>query len=87
MRSFKDFVGATGQRQRESPAIAGCPISIPRTESTVIQHFQERMPYGVFVPEVLRSLDHLIGARKQLRRHIELDRSRSLKVDYKLELG
>jgi hypothetical protein len=26
-------------------------ISIPRTEAHVIRHFQERMPYGVFVPE------------------------------------
>ena len=27
-------------------------ISIPRTEAHVIGHFQERMPYGLFVPEV-----------------------------------
>ena len=27
-------------------------ISIPRTETAVIRHFQERMPYGLFVPEV-----------------------------------
>jgi len=27
-------------------------ISIPRTEAHVIRHFQERMPYGLFVPEV-----------------------------------
>jgi hypothetical protein len=27
-------------------------ISIPRTECAVIQHFQERMPYGLFVPDV-----------------------------------
>jgi len=26
-------------------------ISIPRTETAVIRHFQERMPYGLFVPE------------------------------------
>jgi hypothetical protein len=26
-------------------------ISIPRTETTVIRHFQERMPYGLFVPD------------------------------------
>ena len=25
-------------------------ISIPRTEANVIRHFQERMPYGLFVP-------------------------------------
>jgi hypothetical protein len=27
-------------------------ISIPRTERAVIRHFQERMPYGLFVPDV-----------------------------------
>ena len=26
-------------------------ISIPRTEAAVIRHFQEHMPYGLFVPE------------------------------------
>jgi hypothetical protein len=26
-------------------------ISIPRTETAVIRPFQERMPYGLFVPE------------------------------------
>jgi len=27
-------------------------ILIPRTETHVIRHFQERMPYGLFVPNV-----------------------------------
>jgi hypothetical protein len=27
-------------------------ISIPRTETAVIRHFQERMSYGLFVPDV-----------------------------------
>jgi len=27
-------------------------ISIPRTEAAVIRHFQDRMPYGLFVPDV-----------------------------------
>jgi hypothetical protein len=27
-------------------------ISIPRTECVVIRHFQERRPYGLFVPDV-----------------------------------
>jgi len=27
-------------------------ISIPRTETGVIRYFQERMPYGLFVPDV-----------------------------------
>jgi hypothetical protein len=26
-------------------------ISIPRTETAVIRHFQKRMPYGLFVPD------------------------------------
>jgi hypothetical protein len=27
-------------------------ISIPRSEAAVIRHFQERMPYGLFVPDI-----------------------------------
>jgi hypothetical protein len=27
-------------------------ISIPRTEASVVRYFQERMPYGLFVPDV-----------------------------------
>ena len=27
-------------------------ISIPGTEAAVVRHFQERMPYGLFGPEV-----------------------------------
>ena len=27
-------------------------ISILRTEASVVRHFQERMPYGLLVPEV-----------------------------------
>jgi hypothetical protein len=27
-------------------------ISIPRSEAAVVRHFQERMPYGLFVPDV-----------------------------------
>jgi len=26
-------------------------ISIPRSETTVVRHFQERMPYGLFVSD------------------------------------
>ncbi len=26
--------------------------SIPRTEAAVVRYFQERMPYGLFVPDV-----------------------------------
>ena len=36
-------------RTAEGEALA---ISIPRSEAHVIRHFQERMPYGLFVPEV-----------------------------------
>jgi hypothetical protein len=27
-------------------------ISIPRVETAVLKYFQERMPYGLFVPDV-----------------------------------
>jgi hypothetical protein len=27
-------------------------ISIPRTETAAIRHFQEHMPHGLFVPDV-----------------------------------
>jgi hypothetical protein len=27
-------------------------ISIPRTEAGMARHFQERIPYGLFVPDV-----------------------------------
>jgi hypothetical protein len=27
-------------------------ISIPSSETAVLKHFQERMPYGLFVPDV-----------------------------------
>jgi hypothetical protein len=27
-------------------------ITIPRTETAVIRHFQEQMPHGLFVPDV-----------------------------------
>ena len=38
----------------ESRTAAGevLTISIPRTETAVVRHFQERMPYGLFVPDV-----------------------------------
>ena len=26
-------------------------ISVPRGETAVVKHFQERMPYGLFVPD------------------------------------
>jgi hypothetical protein len=32
-------------------------ISIPETEAAVIRHFQERMPYGLFVPDVDSSVE------------------------------
>jgi hypothetical protein len=27
-------------------------ISVPRDETAVLKHFQKRMPYGLFVPDV-----------------------------------
>jgi hypothetical protein len=39
----------------ESRTAAGeaLAISIPRTETAVITYFQERMPYGLFVPDLV----------------------------------
>lgn len=37
------------QDRRGGKALA---ILIPRSETAVIRHFQERMPYGLFVPDV-----------------------------------
>jgi hypothetical protein len=45
----KDDGNVVEFKTAEGEALA---ISIPRTESTVIRHFQERMPYGLFVPDV-----------------------------------
>jgi hypothetical protein len=52
-------------------------ISIPWSETVVIRHFQERMPYGLFVPDVpseyLRALETaapavgVAGARAGIR--------------------
>jgi len=36
-------------RTSEGEALA---ISIPRSETAVIRYFQQRMPYGLFVPDV-----------------------------------
>jgi hypothetical protein len=35
-------------RTAEGEALA---ISIPRSEAAVLRHFQERMPYGLFLPD------------------------------------
>jgi hypothetical protein len=36
-------------RTAEGEALA---ISVPAGETRVLKHFQERMPYGLFVPDV-----------------------------------
>jgi len=36
----------------KTAAGATLAISIPRTGAAVVRHFQERMPYGLFVPDV-----------------------------------
>jgi hypothetical protein len=36
-------------RMADGEALA---ISVPRGETRVLKHFQERMPYGLFVPDV-----------------------------------
>jgi hypothetical protein len=46
------------------------------------------LPNVRFAPESDGPLHSITSsAREQLRRHVELDRSRSLEVDHKLELG
>jgi hypothetical protein len=44
----------TALTSSSSGAAAGeaLAISIPETEAAVIRHFQKRMPYGLFVPDV-----------------------------------
>jgi hypothetical protein len=37
-------------------------ISIPRAETAVIRHFQERMPHGLFVPELPANWEKPDGA-------------------------
>jgi hypothetical protein len=37
---------------RTAPGARRWPFSIPRTETAVIRHFHERIPYGLFVPDV-----------------------------------
>jgi hypothetical protein len=36
-------------------------ISIPRSEVHVIRHFQERMPNGLFVPDVKQVVRRVVG--------------------------
>ena len=45
---------ADGTYVIEFKAAAGeaLAILIPRTETAVVRHFQERMPYGLFVPDI-----------------------------------
>ena len=43
------ILGCLECRTAEGEALA---ISISRSEAHVIRHFQERMPYGLFLPEV-----------------------------------
>jgi hypothetical protein len=62
----KHKTGRVGVKTRMSPAAGGSnrimtcgpkgdgtyvvAISVPRGERAVLKHFQERMPYGLFVP-------------------------------------
>jgi len=49
LRPKKDGTDVVEFRTSEGDVLV---ISIPRTETAVIRHFQERMPYGLFVPDV-----------------------------------
>jgi hypothetical protein len=48
-------LGEMTRRKREITGLANeqdFPHLVPRTETAVIRHFQERMAYGLFVPDV-----------------------------------
>jgi hypothetical protein len=42
-------------------------ISIPSSEARVIQYFQERMPYGLFVPDVFSLRNSLTLKTRPMR--------------------
>ena len=44
-----DGTYVVGFRTAAGEALA---VSILRTDASVVRHFQERMPYGLFVPDV-----------------------------------
>jgi len=44
-----DGTHVVGFRTAAGEALA---VSIPRTDASVVRHFQERMPYGLFEPDV-----------------------------------
>jgi hypothetical protein len=52
MSEGKNRIMIFGPKDDGTRAGEALAISIPRTECAVIQHFQERMPYGLFVPDV-----------------------------------
>jgi len=51
MSEGKNRIMIFGPKDDGTRAGEALAISIPRTECAVIQHFQERTPYGLFVPE------------------------------------
>jgi hypothetical protein len=59
-------------------------ISIPRSKAGVIRHFQEQMPYGLFVPDVTRRPNR--KGRPSLRRGcfttVPVNRSGSKSTDF-----
>jgi hypothetical protein len=49
LRLRRDGTYVVEFRTADGEALA---ISIPATETRVIRYFQERMPYGLFVPDI-----------------------------------
>jgi hypothetical protein len=52
MAAGKNRIMIFGPKDDGTRAGEALAISIPGTEAAVIRHFQERMPYGLFVPDV-----------------------------------
>jgi hypothetical protein len=54
--------GVTNLMTILNPGDETLAISIPRAETAVIRHFQERMPHGLFVPELPANWEKPDGA-------------------------
>jgi hypothetical protein len=59
-------------------------ISVPAGETRVLKHFQERMPYGLFVPDV--SGERKLGRLKRVSDEHQRYRSRNCIVHFRIRL-
>ena len=49
---WKKYIAHTARYLPATAEGEALAISIPGSEAAVIRHFQERMPYGLFVPDI-----------------------------------